>query len=173
MFILVVKMLSRLRHPSWQLATRCNSLNHPNYRTALQQLSHSAHLSTTTTIDSSSSKVSNNNNKFNPPSALTEEIAFGIQDATKLYIRHGLGMQRLKSIAENAGNSNTLVPRWQMMMESFIGTQLHVLAGLGYATDEKGLGTYLPTYKTLQYYYFICLFFLCYMYLHTKEKNRL
>eukprot|EP00560_Eucampia_antarctica_P007864 CAMPEP_0197824916 /NCGR_PEP_ID=MMETSP1437-20131217/2101_1 /TAXON_ID=49252 ORGANISM="Eucampia antarctica, Strain CCMP1452" /NCGR_SAMPLE_ID=MMETSP1437 /ASSEMBLY_ACC=CAM_ASM_001096 /LENGTH=270 /DNA_ID=CAMNT_0043424723 /DNA_START=170 /DNA_END=982 /DNA_ORIENTATION=+ len=77
-----------------------------------------------------------------PPAVLTEEMAFGIQDSTKLFIRHGLGMQRLKNISNESVDSKTLVPRWQMMMEAFIGTQLHVLAGMGYPTDEKGLGLY-------------------------------
>ena len=135
-------MWSRLRNPSWQLATRYNSVK-CHHRTNLQQFSRSASLSTTTDSSSIPPKAAPGQNQFNPPLTLTEEIAFGIQNATQLYIRHGLGMQRLKSIAEKAGNSKTLVPRWQMMMESFIGTQLHVLAGMGYATDEKGLGTFL------------------------------
>jgi hypothetical protein len=83
----------------------------------------------------------NKGNNIQAPKVLTTEMAMGCQDAMKLFLKHGLGMQRLKDIAKNANESNTLVQRWQRMMEAFIGTQVHVLAGMGYSPDEAGLGT--------------------------------
>lgn len=67
----------------------------------------------------------------------------GVQSATQLFIRHGLGDHGLKAIARDAGSGReTLVERWQKMMAAFLGTQVHVLAGLGYTPDEEGLGLY-------------------------------
>jgi len=83
----------------------------------------------------------NKSNNIQAPKVLTTEMAVGCQDAMKLFLKHGLGMQRLKDIAKNANESNTLVQRWTLMMEAFIGTQVHVLAGMGYSPDEAGLGT--------------------------------
>ena len=95
-----------------------------------------------------------------PPSSLTEEMAFGVQDATRLYLRHGLGMQRLQELSKESGDTGTLVERWQKMMEAFLGTQVHVLAGLGYATDETGLGEHRaiehilpPSFYMLQFFH--------------------
>mmetsp|Transcript_5343 Transcript_5343/g.8177 ORF Transcript_5343/g.8177 Transcript_5343/m.8177 type:complete len:297 (+) Transcript_5343:85-975(+) len=76
------------------------------------------------------------------PFSLTKEIAVGIQDATALFINHGVGMQKLQMIAKEAGNTETLVNRWQRMMEAYLGTQVHVLAGLGYQPNENGLHMY-------------------------------
>lgn len=77
---------------------------------------------------------------FQPPSQMNEEIVLGIQDATKLYIRNGIGNQRLLEVSKDT--DSTLVTRWQKMMEAFLGTQVHILAGLGYSPDEKGLAFY-------------------------------
>jgi len=74
-----------------------------------------------------------------PPSALNQEMAFGIQSSTKLFLDHGLGIQRLEELSKDAGNLDTVVNRWQRMMEAYLGTQVHVLAGLGYAPNESGL----------------------------------
>ena len=76
------------------------------------------------------------------PFSLTKEIAVGIQDSTALFIKHGVGMQKLQMIAQEAGNTETLVNRWQRMMEAYLGTQVHVLAGLGYQPNENGLREY-------------------------------
>mmetsp|Transcript_9260 Transcript_9260/g.11690 ORF Transcript_9260/g.11690 Transcript_9260/m.11690 type:complete len:295 (+) Transcript_9260:153-1037(+) len=77
-----------------------------------------------------------------PPSALNKDMAVGIQNATMMYIKHGIGKQRLAEIAKEGGDEKTLVHRWQRMMETFLGTQVHVLAGLGYAPNETGLNLY-------------------------------
>jgi len=69
-------------------------------------------------------------------------MAFGIQDATALFVVHGVGMQKLQDIAKEAGDVDTLVHRWQRMMETYLGTQVHVLAGLGYQPNESGLRKY-------------------------------
>jgi len=84
----------------------------------------------------------NNSSMIQAPKILTTEMATGCQDAMKLFLKYGLGMQRLKEISKSAGDLNTLVPRWQRMMEAFIGTQVHVLAGMGYSPDESGLASY-------------------------------
>jgi hypothetical protein len=75
-----------------------------------------------------------------PPAAMDEEIAMGIQRATQMYMRHGIGKQRLDEIY--ADSSMPFIARWQKMMESFLGTQVHILAGLGYSPDENGMGLY-------------------------------
>lgn len=80
--------------------------------------------------------------KVNPPSAITKEMAEGILGSTKLFMHHGLGIQRLQEVAKDSGNTDTLVARWQKMMEAFLGTQVHVLAGLGYEPNENGLQLY-------------------------------
>lgn len=74
-----------------------------------------------------------------PPFSLTKEMAVGIQNATELFIHHGVGMQRLQDIAKESGDSKTLVHRWQRMMEAYLGTQVHVLSGVGYQPNESGL----------------------------------
>jgi hypothetical protein len=78
----------------------------------------------------------------NPPFSLNKEMAFGIQKSTELFINHGLGMQKLQHVAKEAGDLDTLVSRWQRMMEAYLGTQVHVLAGLGYPPNENGLHMY-------------------------------
>jgi hypothetical protein len=74
------------------------------------------------------------------PSILSEEMARGVQSSTSLFIKHGIGRQRLREIA--ADKESPLVTKWQRCMEAFLGTQLHVLAGLGYSPDEKGINEY-------------------------------
>lgn len=67
----------------------------------------------------------------------------GVQDATDMYMRYGIGARALEEIAKNAGKeSPSLIERWQKMMEAFLGTQVHVLAGLGYAPNEEGMALY-------------------------------
>lgn len=75
-----------------------------------------------------------------PPTEMNEEIAMGVQRATQMYMRHGIGKQRLVEISKDI--SVPLITKWQRMMESFLGTQVHVLAGLGYSPDEHGMGLY-------------------------------
>eukprot|EP01083_Nonionella_stella_P036732 100231_1 len=76
------------------------------------------------------------------PFSLTKEMAFGIQSSTELFIKHGVGMQKLQEVAQEEGGTKTLVFRWQKMMEAYLGTQVHVLAGLGYPPNENGLHLY-------------------------------
>merc|ERR1719491_153368 len=78
-----------------------------------------------------------------PPTKLTVEMAIGVQEAAQLYIRHGVTSKNLDSIGLLADSStDTLLGRWQKMMETFLGTQVYVLAGLGYSQDEKGVMLY-------------------------------
>lgn len=78
-----------------------------------------------------------------PPPSINKEMAFGIQKATRMYVEHGVGYQKLNEIAKDKGDVGTLVTRWQRMMEAFLGTQVHVIAGLGYSPSEHGLRKFL------------------------------
>jgi len=75
-----------------------------------------------------------------PPDKLTTEMAEGIGDATQFYIRYGLSNKRLRAMAED--EDMPVVIKWQKMMEIFLTTQVHVVAGMGYGADEQGLTQY-------------------------------
>jgi hypothetical protein len=75
-----------------------------------------------------------------PPRELNLEMAEGIQSANLLILRHGVGNQRLKLLAES--DETPLVLKWQRMMEIYLGAQLHVVAALGYETNEQGIMMY-------------------------------
>ena len=75
-----------------------------------------------------------------PPDEITKEIAAGVQATTMMYIESGAGGQRLRAISADPDIS--LVTKWQRMMEAYLGTQVHVLTGFGYAPNEKGLALY-------------------------------
>jgi hypothetical protein len=68
------------------------------------------------------------------------EMAIGIQDANQLFLRHGIGHQRLELLAGDEGMP--LVIKWQRMMQIYLGMQLHTIAGLGYQTNEQGIMMY-------------------------------
>eukprot|EP00542_Grammatophora_oceanica_P016191 CAMPEP_0194046598 /NCGR_PEP_ID=MMETSP0009_2-20130614/21835_1 /TAXON_ID=210454 /ORGANISM="Grammatophora oceanica, Strain CCMP 410" /LENGTH=254 /DNA_ID=CAMNT_0038691963 /DNA_START=220 /DNA_END=984 /DNA_ORIENTATION=- len=74
------------------------------------------------------------------PTTINLDIATGMQDSTALVLRYGLGDIRLKKISTD--DKTPLVTKWQQMMETFLSTQVHVLAGLGYKADETGLQAY-------------------------------
>lgn len=59
----------------------------------------------------------------------------------KLFIEHGLGKQKLQLIAAEK-DKLTLVERWQKMVATYIETQCHVIALLGYKPDEQGITLY-------------------------------
>lgn len=75
-----------------------------------------------------------------PPPKLNMEMARGIQEGNKLILRHGVGQQRLQLLATQSGLP--LVTKWQRMMEIYLGAQLHVIAALGYETNEQGIMMY-------------------------------
>jgi hypothetical protein len=75
-----------------------------------------------------------------PPAKLSVEVAEGIADATQFYVRHGVSRQRLQALAQES--EVPAVVKWQKMMEVFLTTQVHVIAGLGYGADEQGLTQY-------------------------------
>jgi hypothetical protein len=75
-----------------------------------------------------------------PPKQLNMEMAIGIQDANQLFLRHGIGHQRLQLLAED--EVMPLVIKWQRMMQIYLGMQLHTIAGLGYQTNEQGIMMY-------------------------------
>jgi hypothetical protein len=80
--------------------------------------------------------------KAEPPTALNLEMAEGIQNANMLILRHGVGAQRLKLLAQSDNDNMPLVLKWQRMMEIYLGAQLHVIAALGYDTNEQGIMMY-------------------------------
>lgn len=53
---------------------------------------------------------------------MNEEIAMGVQYATRMYMRHGLGHQRLEELSKDT--VMPLIMKWQKMMEAFLGTQV-------------------------------------------------
>jgi hypothetical protein len=96
--------------------------------------------SSSTNNDGDSITSSGENVILGPPEKLTTEMAEGIALATKFYVRHGLSRQRLVALA--ADTETPVVQKWQRMMEIFLTTQVHVIAGLGYTADEQGLTLY-------------------------------
>ena len=95
------------------------------------------------------SNTSNNNINDNdpqasfvakPPAKLNEDIARGIQHGNQLILRHGVGYQRLQLLSTQS--DLPLVRKWQRMMEIYLGAQLHVIAALGYETNEQGIMMY-------------------------------
>lgn len=84
-----------------------------------------------------------------PPPKLNEEMILGIQNATLLLIQYGLGKKHLLEVAKDSRGrpQSTLVPRWQRMMQGYLGSQVHILAGLGYSPDEKGVSLYQYQYN--------------------------
>ena len=88
------------------------------------------------------------------PEKLTAEMAQGIADATHFYIRHGLAQRRLQALAQDSTNNASVLNQWQAMIEIYLATQLHVLAGMGYADtgnnpQEHGLAQYAHDLTTL------------------------
>lgn len=105
-----------------------------------------------TTFNTMSSSTNNNNNDpqltfvAKPPTKLTLEIAKGIQDGNKLILRYGIGQQRLQLLSTQT--NLLLVQKWQRMMEIYLGAQLHIIAALGYETNEQGIMMYTQQLAT-------------------------
>lgn len=78
--------------------------------------------------------------KPEPPKELNIEMAKGIQSANDLILRYGIGRQRLTLLSTQ--DDIPLVQKWQRMMEIYLGAQLHVVASLGYETNEQGIMMY-------------------------------
>ena len=76
-----------------------------------------------------------------PPTKLNLEMAEGIQNANQLILKYGVGSQRLELLSKDTSSDN-LVAKWQRMMEIYLGAQLHVVAALGYDTNEQGIMLY-------------------------------
>jgi len=77
-----------------------------------------------------------------PPTELNMEMAKGIQSANHLILKYGVGRQRLELLAKESDSEMPLVLKWQRMMEIYLGAQLHVVAALGYQTNEQGIMMY-------------------------------
>lgn len=80
--------------------------------------------------------------KPTPPTELNMEMAKGIQTANHLILKYGVGRQRLELLSKESESTTPLVVKWQRMMEIYLGAQLHVVAALGYQTDEQGIMMY-------------------------------
>jgi len=80
--------------------------------------------------------------KPTPPTELNMEMAKGIQIANHLILKYGVGRQRLELLSKEPDSSTPFVVKWQQMMEIYLGAQLHVVAALGYQTDEHGIMMY-------------------------------
>jgi hypothetical protein len=78
--------------------------------------------------------------KAKPPVELNLEMAVGIQNANHLILSYGVGAQRLQLLSHDV--DMPLVLKWQRMMEIYLGAQLHVIAALGYDTNEHGIMMY-------------------------------
>jgi hypothetical protein len=74
------------------------------------------------------------------PESLTSEIAEGILDLTQFYCRFGVTSQQLRHLA--AIPDISVIDRWQQMLEIYVTTQMHVVAGLGYESNAEGLNEY-------------------------------
>lgn len=85
---------------------------------------------------------SSTENCFTPksPSVLSSDICEGILSTTQFYIRFGISHQRLQALSTEPGLH--LSVKWQKMMEIYLQTQAHVIAGLGYQANEEGLTLY-------------------------------
>lgn len=79
---------------------------------------------------------------YQEPTALSPEAGLGAQDAMRLFIEHGLGKQKLSAIASTKSDGTPLVERWQKMIATYLETQCHVIALLGYKPDERGIALY-------------------------------
>ena len=77
-----------------------------------------------------------------PPDSLNMEMARGIQESNLLILRHGIGKQRLLQLAESTEEEVDLTMKWQQMMEIYLTCQLHMVAALGYPTNEQGIMQY-------------------------------
>ena len=73
------------------------------------------------------------------PDFLTTDVAEGIVETTKFYCLHGVSKQRFRALAKE---DLSIQQRWAKMMEIYLQTQAHVIAGLGYAPNEGGLEVY-------------------------------
>ena len=75
------------------------------------------------------------------PTELTAHAALGAQSAMQLFIEHGLGKRKLEKIADEK-ETTTLVDRWQKMVATYLETQCHIIALLGYQPNEQGIALY-------------------------------
>jgi len=76
------------------------------------------------------------------PVEINSDILQGVQSSLNLILRYGVGEQRLASVRDMEIGIDSLVQRWQNMMEIFLGAQVHTIVGLGYSPDEMGLAKY-------------------------------
>lgn len=138
------------RHTSWftfipnralRSIYNCKSTSHPLH--SLTFSSSSNRLSFSTFDHSQQLPPDDPQDQFRatPPTELNLEMAKGIQTANHLILKYGVGRQRLEILAKE-NDDVPLVVKWQRMMEIYLGAQLHVVAALGYPTDEQGIMMY-------------------------------
>jgi hypothetical protein len=112
-------------------------------RTALRFAQHNWQATATSTAASTQQRaLSTTESNFVPqsPNELSSAMAEGILDSTQFYIRYGISHQRLRALAQQP--EMAVMDKWQQMMEIYITTQLHVIAGLGYPATQEGLNLY-------------------------------
>lgn len=64
--------------------------------------------------------------QIQPPEKLNVEMAIGVQEAARLYVRHGVTSKNLNEIGNHAESDTfPLLERWQKMMETFLGVQVY------------------------------------------------
>lgn len=97
--------------------------------------------STTTSRTPTTFRYFSSPETFKPkrPDELTTEMAEGIVETTRFYCRHGISNQRFRILATE---DLSIQDRWARMMEIYLQTQAHVIAGLGYQPNDEGLQTY-------------------------------
>ncbi|GMH65006.1 hypothetical protein TrST_g9676 [Triparma strigata] len=77
------------------------------------------------------------------PPNLTIPMIHQITSATSLLLSHGVPSNNLKNIAQLPGApAQSLVAKWQKMMETHLTAQVHILSGLGYPNSEQGISMY-------------------------------
>ena len=80
-----------------------------------------------------------------PANGVNLEMAMALQQTMQAYMEYGVSAQRLELLQKQT--NMPVVQKWQMMMEIYFTTQLHIVTGFGYPTDENGLMAYMRDFS--------------------------
>jgi len=124
---------SSRRNVARLVSERTCNLHHATATSKLPRASSTSHLTTVRYFSSPET--------FKPkaPDELTTDMAEGIVESTRFYCRYGISNQRFHILATE---DLSIQDRWSKMMEIYLQTQAHVIAGLGYPPNDEGLQTY-------------------------------